>query len=240
MKIRRVVPKIWSRTDRHTPIHAHHSTPLLYRVRSKTFFRGFEGPHGTLAFCQLTIESLLFSVSCSEREIKLIIRQLCNELYIFRFVYRTRRRNGTWNSLGHQYPAVVVSTARNTVLFDVLTVFPADLGSVVGSSCWRRHDQSVERGQCDGEPQGEGPAVGQRADGRAGGGQWPAAQGRQRIQRPVRQVSARQGTIQEQGELLACSSSSVIRRRLWYQWSRSIFVAAKRGWNNLGFLKKGF
>jgi len=26
-----------------------------------------------------------------------------------------------------------------------------------------------------------------------------------------------------------------LRRRLWCQWPRSIFVAAKQGWNNLGF-----
>ena len=31
VKIGRVVPKIWSRTDKHTHRHAHHNTPFFYR-----------------------------------------------------------------------------------------------------------------------------------------------------------------------------------------------------------------
>jgi len=95
----------------------------------------------------------------------------------------------------------------------VLTVFSATHVAVNGVDRQRRHGQSVERvdDDDDQQQQDQNATVEQRADDRARRRNRSAAEGRQRIQRSVRQVSARQRALQKQGE---CVSSGNFRNKL--------------------------
>ena len=99
-------------------------------------------------------------------------------------------------------------------LTDWLLVLTTDDDAVNGVK--RRHGQSGERGQRGGRSQDQGPTVGQCANDRACWRQQSTAEGREWIQWPLRQISARQGKVQEQSKIL--SASRFVQRCGWLLW----------------------